>query len=63
MKLVDAIVLFGSIGFLVIWVDQFIYKKVPFYDTYFLLMLAVSGLLFFLYRRGLQKLKDKQGKK
>jgi hypothetical protein len=63
MKLIDAIVLFGSIGFLVIWVDQFIYKKVAFYDTYFLLMLAVSGLLFFLYRRGLQKLKDKQGKK
>lgn len=63
MKLVDALILFGSIGFLVIWVDQFIYKKVAFSDTYFLLMLSISGLLYFLYRRGVQKLKDKQGKK
>ncbi|MCP9769845.1 hypothetical protein EGI22_18220 [Lacihabitans sp. LS3-19] len=63
MKLLDALILFGSIGFLVIWVDQFIYKGVAFSDTYFLLMLAISGLLYFLYRRGLQKLKDNQGKK
>ncbi|MCF8325024.1 MAG: hypothetical protein K9I84_08700 [Leadbetterella sp.] len=63
MKLVDVLIFFGSIGFLVIWVDQFIYKGVPFSDTYFLLMLGIGGVLFALYRRGIQKLKDNQGKK
>ncbi len=63
MKLVDVLIFFGSIGFLVIWVDQFIYKGVSFSDTYFLLMLGIGGILFALYRRGIQKLKDNQGKK
>ena len=63
MKLVDVLIFFGSIGFLVICVDQFIYKGVPFSDTYFLLMFGIGGVLFALYRRGIQKLKDNQGKK
>lgn len=63
MKLVDVLIFFGSIGFLVIWVDQFIYKDVPFSDTYFLLMFGIGGILYALYRRGIQKLKDNQGKK
>jgi hypothetical protein len=63
MKLIDTLIFFGSIGFLVIWVDQFIYKDVAFSDTYFLLMLGIGGVLYALYRRGIQKLKDNQGKK
>jgi hypothetical protein len=63
MKLLDTLILFGSIGFLVIWVDQFIYKSVSFSDTYFWLMLGLGGIMLALYRRGIQKLKDNQGKK
>jgi hypothetical protein len=63
MKILDTLILFGSIGFLVIWVDQFIYKSVPFSDTYFWLMLGLGGLMLAMYRRGIQKLKDNQGKK
>lgn len=64
MKLVDSLIWFGSVGFLVIWVDQFLYKDVAFVDTYFWLMLGLGGIMLALYRRGLQKIKDNnQGKK
>ena len=58
MKLVDSLIWFGSVGFLVIWVDQFLYKDVAFVDTYFWLMLGLGGIMLALYRRGLQKIKD-----
>jgi hypothetical protein len=63
MKLLDALILFGSLGLLVIWVDQFIYKDVDLKDSYFFLMLSLAGFLFYVYRRGNRILKDKEGKK
>ena len=63
MKLLDALILFGSLGLLIIWVDQFIYKGVDLKDSYFFLMLSLAGFLFYVYRRGNRILKDKEGKK
>lgn len=63
MKLLDTLLIFASLGFLVIWVDQFIYKNVAFSDTYFWLMFGLGGIMYALYRRGVQKLNDNQGKK
>jgi hypothetical protein len=43
------------------WVDQFLYKDVDMKDSYFFLMFALSGFLFYLYRRGQKKIiKDKE---
>jgi hypothetical protein len=63
IKLVDAINLFASLGFFAMFVDQVLYKKNPFADSYFFLMFGIAGILVFLYRRGNQILKDKDGKK
>jgi hypothetical protein len=63
IKLVDAIILFASLGFFAMFVDQVLYKKNPFADSYFFLMFGIAGILVFLYRRGNQILKDKDGKK
>jgi hypothetical protein len=67
MKLIDSLILFGSLGFLVIWVDQVIYKNVDLKDSYFLLMFALGGFLYYVYRRGVKKmnkdLEDKNKKK
>ncbi len=63
MKLIDALILFGSLGFLVIWVDQFLYKGVDLKDSYFLLMFSIVGFLAYVYRKGQNKIKENQEKK
>ncbi len=64
MKLVDALILFGSLGFLVIWVDQFLYKGVDLKDSYYLLMFSMVGFLAYVYRKGQNKIiKDQEEKK
>ncbi|MBX2953195.1 MAG: hypothetical protein KF870_11865 [Leadbetterella sp.] len=63
IKLLDAILLFVSLGLLAMFVDQIVYLGNPFADSYFFLMFGVAGLLVYLYRRGNRILKDKQGKK
>lgn len=65
IKLVDAIILFVGLGFIVMFVDQVIYKKGRFSDSYFFLMFGIGAILTFLYRRGNQILKenDQKGKK
>ncbi|MBL0326896.1 MAG: hypothetical protein IPP61_17310 [Cytophagaceae bacterium] len=63
MKLFDSLLLFGSLGLLVIWSDQFIYKNVSFKDSYFLLMFGLGGFLYYVYRRGNSKLKEKDNQK
>ncbi len=63
MKLVDALILFGSLGFLVIWVDQFLYKGVDLKDSYYLLMFSMVGFLAYVYRKGQNKIKKDQEEK
>jgi high-affinity Fe2+/Pb2+ permease len=60
MKLVDSILLFGSLAFLLIWVNKYIYQKSSFGETYFILMIAVSGFLYYVYRRGEDNIKKKK---
>lgn len=51
-KIFETLLLFGSLAFLVMWVDQFLYKDVDIKDSYFFLMFALAGFLFYTYRRG-----------
>jgi len=60
MKLFESIILFASLAFLVMFVDQALYKKVALKDSYFFLMFSVAGFLFYTYKRGLRKIKEKQ---
>jgi hypothetical protein len=59
-KIVETLLLFGSLAFLVMWVDQFLYEGADIKDSYFFLMFALAGFLFYTYRRGqrIQKEKD-----
>jgi hypothetical protein len=59
MKLVDSLILFGSLAFLVMWVDQ-IYKGVAMKDSYFFLMFSLAGFLFYVYRRGQRKIEEQK---
>lgn len=63
IKLLDAILLFVSLGLLAMFVDQVIYMGRRFADSYFFLMFGAAGLLIYLYRRGNRILKDKERKK
>lgn len=56
-KLLNVIILFGSLAFIVMWVDQFLYKDISLKDSYFFLMFGIAGLLYYIYRRGEQKIK------
>ncbi|MFT5884906.1 MAG: hypothetical protein ACI9IP_001363 [Arcticibacterium sp.] len=58
-KYFNTFLLFGSLALLIMWVDQFIYKGVDLKDSYFFLMFALSGFLFYLYRRGQIKMNQK----
>ncbi|WP_143706108.1 hypothetical protein [Emticicia sp. TH156] len=60
MKLIESIILFASLAFLVMFVDQALYKKVALKDSYFFLMFSVAGFLYYTYQRGLRKIKEKQ---
>jgi uncharacterized membrane-anchored protein len=60
MKLVDSLLLFGSLAFLLIWVNKFIYQKASFGETYFLLMIAVGGFLYYVFRKGEDNLRKKE---
>ncbi|WP_337042859.1 hypothetical protein [Emticicia sp. 17c] len=60
MKLIEAVILFASLAFLIMFVDQALYKKVALKDSYFFLMFSVAGFLYYTYRRGLRKIKEKQ---
>lgn len=62
-KIVETLLLFGSLAFLVMWVDQFLYKDVEIKDSYFFLMFALAGFLFYTYRRGQRIQKEKLEKK
>ncbi len=58
MKLADTLILFGSLALLIMWVDQVVYKGVSMKDSYFFLMFALAGFLFYVYRRGQRKLDE-----
>lgn len=58
-KIIETLLLFGSLAFLVMWVDQFLYKDVDIKDSYFFLMFALAGFLFYTYRRGVRIQKEK----
>lgn len=58
-KLIETLILFGSLAFLVMWIDQFIYKSVTIRDSYHFLMFALAGFLFYTYRRGVRLQKEK----
>ncbi len=60
MKLVESIILFASLAFLTMFVDQALYKGVPLKDSYFFLMFAVAGFFYYTYRRGLRIMKEKK---
>jgi hypothetical protein len=62
MKLLDALILFGSLGFLVIWVDQYLYKGVDLKDSYFFLMFSLSGFLWYVYRKGQRTINENNSK-
>ena len=62
-RIVETLLLFGSLAFLVMWVDQFLYKDVDIKDSYFFLMFALAGFLFYTYRRGQRVQKEKDEKK
>jgi hypothetical protein len=57
-KYLNTLLLFGSLAFLVMWVDQFLYKDVSIKDSYFFLMFALAGFLFYTYRKGVDKQKE-----
>lgn len=58
-KIIETLLLFGSLAFLVMWVDQFLYKDVEIKDSYFFLMFALAGFLFYTFRRGQRVQKEK----
>ncbi len=60
MKLIESIILFASLAFLTMFVDQALYKGVPLKDSYFFLMFAVAGFFYYTYRRGLRIMKEKK---
>ncbi|CAH0996099.1 hypothetical protein EMA8858_02229 [Emticicia aquatica] len=60
MKLVESIILFASLAFLTMFVDQALYKQVPLKDSYFFLMFAVAGFFYYTYRRGLRIMAEKK---
>jgi hypothetical protein len=62
-KIVETLLLFGSLAFLVMWVDQFLYKDADIKDSYFFLMFALAGFLFYTYRRGQRIQREKDDKK
>ncbi len=51
-KYINTFLLFGSLAFLIMWVDQVLYKSVDFKDSYFFLMFSLAGFFYYLYRRG-----------
>jgi hypothetical protein len=59
-KYTDTFLLFGSLAFLVMWVNEFIYKGTTMKDSYFFLMFALAGFLYYVYRRGQKKMEEKQ---
>ncbi len=60
MKLIESIILFASLAFLTMFVDQALYKQVPLKDSYFFLMFAVAGFFYYMYRRGLRIMQEKK---
>ncbi|AFK02329.1 hypothetical protein Emtol_1180 [Emticicia oligotrophica DSM 17448] len=60
MKLVESIILFASLAFMAMFIDQALYKHVPLRDSYFFLMFSVAGFFYYTYRRGLRIMKEKQ---
>ena len=60
LKITETLLLFGSLAFLIMWVDQFFYKSVSLKDSYFFLMYAVAGFLFYVYRRGVRKMNEQK---
>ena len=59
-KYLNTLILFGSLAFLIMWVDRILYKGEELKYNYFFLMFALAGFLFYTYRRGLQKMKEKE---
>lgn len=57
-KYFKTFVLFGSLAFLIMWVDQVLYKSVSFKDSYFFLMFALAGFLLYTYMRGKEKMEN-----
>lgn len=62
-KYLNTLILFGSLAFLIMWVDRILYKGEELKYNYFFLMFALAGFLFYTYRRGLQKMKEKEEEK
>ncbi|UBM58829.1 hypothetical protein LAG90_18700 [Marinilongibacter aquaticus] len=63
-KYINTLVLFGSLAFLIMWIDRVVYAGEELKYNYFFLMFAIAGLLYYTYRRGLDKMKkDEEEKK
>jgi amino acid permease len=58
MKLLDSIILFAGLGFIIMWVNEFIYKHASFKDSYFFLMFSLALFMTYIYRRGQRKIED-----
>lgn len=59
-KYLNTLILFGSLAFLIMWIDRIVYKGEALKFNYFFLMFALAGFLFYTYRRGLDKIKKDQ---
>jgi hypothetical protein len=62
-KYLNTIILFGSLGLLIIWVDRILYKGEHIKYNYFFLMFALAGFLWYTYRRGVEKIKQEEAEK
>ena len=60
MKILDSIILFTGLAFLIMWVNEFIYKHATFKDSYFFLMFSLALFLGYVYRRGLRKIEQQK---
>ena len=58
MKLIDALSLMFSLGFMVIGVDQSI--RFGFANSYWIFMLSLGLLFFYGYRKGQKKIAEKE---
>jgi hypothetical protein len=59
MKLLDAILISATVGFLLIFTDQLLRLKKPLFDIYYILMLAMACFLALAYFRKSREPKQK----
>ena len=57
-KLTRTILLAGTVGFLIVWVLEF--RRTTLFDSYWLLLLSITCLLFFQFNRLKSSLEEKK---